>query len=203
MKGETSVGRVYPNQRRRDPQPLGRAGETALVALCAALLAVGLAALAGLGIACLVAGGGWVWPHGNNQALRLLGSLASGHPGRGLPPPVRARVPPPVAVYIGVAVAELALFVVIAAGSILFARYYRPGDARAGMATRAEAQQVLGAARLRTGRAVIRPDLHRPHRRGPHQEPGPGPRRCRPDAGGVVNEPTNHRWGGGREGNRT
>lgn len=156
---------IYPNQRRSDPQPLGRAGETALVALCAVLLAVSLAALTGLGLTCFVAGGGWVWPHGSNQAARVLGSLASGHPGQGLPAQLRARVPAPVAVYGGVAVAELALLVVVGAGWILFARYYRPGDARAGMATRGEAQQVLGTARLRAGRALIRPDLSRAHHR--------------------------------------
>ena len=100
---------VYPNQRRRDPQPLGRAGETALVAVCAVLLAVSLAALVGLGAACLVAGGGWVWPHGSTAITHTLGGLIAGHPGRGLPAVLARRVPGRVAVYSGVVVAELLL----------------------------------------------------------------------------------------------
>ena len=48
-------------------------------------------------------------------------------------------------------------------GGVLFWRYHRPADARRGMATRAEAEQVLGFSRLRSTKAIIRPDLHGPH----------------------------------------
>lgn len=151
---------VYPNQRRRDPQPLGRAGETALVVLSAVLLAVALAALAGLGAACLVAGGGWVWPHGSTAITHTLGGLIAGHPGRGLPAVLARRVPGRVAVYSCVVVAELLLAVLAVAGAVAFTRRHRPGDARAGMATRSEAAAVLGVGRLRGAMAIIRPDLY-------------------------------------------
>jgi hypothetical protein len=154
------VSSVYPNQRRRDPQPLGRAGETALVAVCAVLVAVSLAALVGLGGACVVAGGGWVWPHGSSTITHTLGGLLSGHPGRGLPAVLARRVPGRVAVYSGVAVAELLLAGLAGAGTVAFTRWHRPGDARGGMATRSEAAAVLGVGRVRDAMAVIRPDLY-------------------------------------------
>jgi hypothetical protein len=154
------VSSVYPNQRRRDPQPLGRAGETALVAVCAVLVAVSLAALAGLGAACVVAGGGWVWPHGGSTITHTLGGLLSGRPGRGLPAVLARRVPGRVAVYSGVVAAELLLAALAVAGGVAFTRWHRPGDARGGMATRAEAAAVLGVGRLRGAMAIIRPDLY-------------------------------------------
>ncbi len=71
-------------------------------------------------------------------------------------------MPGPVAVYSGVAVAELVMLMVASVGGALFWRYHRPGDARRGMATRGEAAQVLGRSRLRAAHAIIRPDLHGP-----------------------------------------
>ena len=94
--------------------------------------------------------------------IAALAGLLSGHPGRGLPPELAARLPGPIAVYSGVAVAELAMLTVAAVGGVLFWRYHRPGDARRGMATRGEAAQVLGRSRLRAARAIIRPDLYGP-----------------------------------------
>ncbi len=119
-------------QQRRDPQPIGRSGEVALVALAAVLMLLGFAALAGLGAAAALAGGGWVWPHGNDTIGSVLGGLLTGHPGRGLPPELAARVPGPVPVYSGVAVAELAMVVVATAGGVLFWRYHRPVTPAAG-----------------------------------------------------------------------
>ena len=157
-------------QQRRDPQPIGRSGEVALVALAAVLMLLGFAALAGLGAAAALAGGGWVWPHGTDTAGSVLGGLLTGHPGRGLPPELAARVPGPVPVYSVVAVAELAMVVVATAGGVLFWRSHRPCDARRGMATRSEAAQVLGRSRLRAARAIIRPDLNGPpHGRRQHR----------------------------------
>ena len=141
---------------------MARGGEVALVALAGVLMLLGMAALAGLGAAAALAGGGWVWPHGSDTIGAVLAGLLSGHPGRGLPPELAARVPGPVAVYSGVAGAELAMVVVATVGGVLFWRYRRPGDARRGMATRSEAAQVLGRSRLRAARAVIRPDLNSP-----------------------------------------
>lgn len=153
------MSNAYPG-RSRDPQPISRAGETALVALCAVLLGLSLAALTGLGLASLVAGRGWVWPHGSATVVHALGGLLAGHPGRGLPPGEAGRVAAPAVVYVAVTASELVLLAVTGLGWALFARWYRPGDARRGMATRAEAAAVLGTRRLRTARAILRPDLY-------------------------------------------
>lgn len=153
-----------PSRQGRDPQPLGRAGEVALVVLAGLLLAIGLAALVGLGTASWAVGGGWVWPRGSNTIGAVLGGLLTGHPGAGLTPELAARVPEPLAVYVGVAVAELLLAVVGTTAGVLGWRYRRPGDARRGMATRAEAAAVLGTGRLREARRILRPDLY-PSRR--------------------------------------
>ena len=149
-------------QQRRDPQPLARGGEVVLVAFAAVLLLLGMAALAGLGAAAALDGGGWVWPHGNDTMGAVLTGLPTGDAGRGLPPKLAARVPGMAAVYSGVAVAELVVLTVTGAGGVLFWRYHRPGDARRGMATRGEAAQVLGRSRLRAARGIVRPDLHGP-----------------------------------------
>ena len=156
-------------QQRRDPQPLGRGGEVALVALAGVPMLLGMAALAGLGAAAALAGGGWVWPHGSGTVGAVLAGLLTGHPGRGLPPELAARVPGPVAVYLGVALAELVTLTIATAGGVLFWRYHRPGDARCGMTTRSEAARVLGRSRLRAARAIIRPDLRGPAARAGRQ----------------------------------
>jgi hypothetical protein len=144
--------------RQRDPQPLNRQGEVALVALSGVVYAVTWVALGGLGLAAGLFGGGWFLPSGNDMVPVMVG-LLSGHPGQGLPPDLAARLPGTFAVYGCVAVVEVAAIAAAIVGGVLVARYRRPGDARRGMATRYEAAQVLGIGRLRSARAVIRPDL--------------------------------------------
>lgn len=153
---------TVPSQRRRDPQPLGRAWELATAAAGSALIFVALAALTGLGIASALFGGGWIWPHGTQTTIHVVDGLLHGHPGRSLSADQEQRVPAPVPVYVCVAVSELALLATAVLVGVLIARYRRPGDARAGMATRREAQQALGLSQLRTARAIIRPDRYGP-----------------------------------------
>ena len=149
--------------QRRDPQPMSRGGELALVIAAGALLLLALAALVGLGLASAVWGSGWVWPRGSDTIGAVLGGIMAGHPGAGLPGPLQAHVPGPAVVYSAVAGTELLTLTVTGTAGVLFWRYHRPGDARRGMATRAEAEQVLGLSRLRLSKAIIRPDLHGPH----------------------------------------
>ncbi len=146
--------------RRRDPQPIGRGWELAVVAAGGALIVVALAALGGLGVASALWGGGWVWPHGTETVTNVLGGLLSGHPGRGLPPDQLSQVAEAVPVYACVAAAELVLLIGALRTAVLAARYRPLGDARSGMATRREAEQALGLRQLRAGRAVIRPDRY-------------------------------------------
>jgi hypothetical protein len=149
--------------QRRDPQPMSRGGELALVMAAAALLLLALAALLGLGLASAVWGSGWVWPRGSDTIGAVLGGIMGGHPGAGLPRPLQAHVPGSAVVYGCIAGTELLMLTLAGTAGWLFWRYHRPGDARRGMATRAEAEQVLGLSRLRSTKAIIRPDLHGPH----------------------------------------
>ena len=67
-----------PQERYRDPQPLGRDAEIALVVFCGVLVVLSLAALTGLGVASALAGGGWVWPTGGDTIGQVLAGLLSG-----------------------------------------------------------------------------------------------------------------------------
>jgi hypothetical protein len=149
-----------PYQRRRDPQPLGQGWEVAVAVIGGMLLGAALAALAGLGAASLLFGGGWVWPHGIDTVGHVLGGLLAGNPGRGLPAAQTRLVAGAGAVYGCVAACELVLILVSILVGVLISRYRRPGDIRGGMATRREAAQVLGIARLRGAKEIIRPDLY-------------------------------------------
>ncbi|GAA4756506.1 hypothetical protein GCM10023328_45320 [Modestobacter marinus] len=151
--------------RRREPQPIGRGWELAVAAVGGGLIAVGLAAMTGFGLASALWGGGWVWPDGTDMASRVLGGLLSGDPGRGLSPDQLGKVAGPIPVYACVAAAELVLLTAAVITAVLGARYRRPSDARSGMATRGEAEEALGLRQLRAGRAVIRPDRY-PSRSG-------------------------------------
>lgn len=148
------------SRQRRDPYPWGRPHEIALVVLGGLLICAALAAAAGVGAAGALFGRGWVWPPDNDHLVRTLGGLLGGHPGQGLPPELAAKLPGPRTVYGCVALAETLLVAALVAAVIGVVRYRRPNDARSGIATRTEAEQVLGVSRLRSGRSVIRPDLY-------------------------------------------
>jgi type IV secretory pathway TraG/TraD family ATPase VirD4 len=139
---------------------MSRAGQLALLIGFAAVTLIGFGALVGLGLAGLVFGGGWVWPPTRAALNHTLGGLLAGHPGRGLPPSLARRIPGPHLAYLGVAVAELVVLVAAIGIGRVVARYVRPGDARGGMASRAEAAAALGVRPLRRAKAIIRPDLY-------------------------------------------
>ena len=149
-----------PYQRRRDPQPISHGWEVAVLAITSVLVVLALAAVAGLGLASALAGGGWVWPHGNNAIGHVVGGVLTGHPGRGLDVRQSRLAASPTFAYIGIAVCEIAAIGLSIVAGVLIARYRRPMDARSGMASRGEASQVLGLARLRSARTIIRPDRY-------------------------------------------
>ena len=147
--------------RERDPQPLNRQAEVAFVALAGVVLLLTWAAVAGQGVSAAIFGDGWVWPGGTGKVVPAVGELLSGHPGRGMTPALARQLPGQAAVYGCVGACEVLLIGALVWVGVLVARYRRPGDSRRGMATRYEAAQVLGLRRLRSARAVIRPDLGR------------------------------------------
>jgi hypothetical protein len=148
---------------RSNPAPLGQGWELPFIVISGVVIGAALTALAGMAAAAAVAGGGWVWPAGTQHMLRVLGGLASGHPGAGLSVAEAGRLPGPGWVYTGVAVAELMFLTLAGAAGMLAWRYRRPAS---GMATRAEAADALGVAQLASAKTIIRPDLYRA--RGKH-----------------------------------
>src|SRR3954454_15433723 len=97
-----------PYQRRRDPTGFTQGWEVAVCVIGLAVIGLALAALAGIGIAAAIFGGGWVWPHGIDAIGHTLCGLAGGHSGRGLPPHEAGRVAAPAPTYLCVATCETA-----------------------------------------------------------------------------------------------
>lgn len=143
-------------QRRRDPQPMTQGWEVAVLVVGLALIGLTLAALAGLGIAAALFGGGWVWPHGTNTIAGTLAGLLHGHPGLGLAPAQAARAAGGWPTYVCVGVCELMLIAASVAAGVAIARRTHND----GMATRRDAEQILGLGELRSARSIIRPDLY-------------------------------------------
>ncbi len=107
-------------------------------------------------------GHGWLWPP-SPRLFPALSGLLTGQVGVGVDAP--AGLPAPALVYALAVVLELALLAASVWAAVRFWSTVGPGR-RHGMATRADAETVLGAGRLRRVRKLIRPDLYgRPGRR--------------------------------------
>jgi len=139
---------------RRQPDPLPLTWEVpaglALTWLCLA----GAGLLAGQATAGLLTGRGWLWPD-SPHLLPAVGGLLTGHVGAG----VSATPPAPWLVYVLIGVCQLLLLAVSVWAAVRFWTNLGPGR-RYGMATRVEAETVLGVGRLRRVRKIIRPDLY-------------------------------------------
>ena len=144
---------------RADPTVTATGAQLTVFTLAGATLLLVVGALAGLAGAAALFGHGFVWPRADHVQPVLRG-LLTGHPGRGLPAGQAAKVPAAHQVYGCVAVAEALLLTAAGYTAAVWARNRRPGDARGGMATRAEATAVLGRRRLRQAAPLIRPDLY-------------------------------------------
>jgi hypothetical protein len=111
-------------------------------------------------------GAGWLrsrrfaWPRGTSSLGQCVSGLLSGHLGRGLSHDAAAQLASPALTYGLIAAAELLLLVGTGWAVLAWWRYLGPG-ALQGMATRSEAEAVLGLVSLRRKRAVIRPDRYR------------------------------------------
>lgn len=153
------------HQRRINPYPW--TWEPAVAAALGAVLVATLGVHLGRGLAVATAGYGWHWV-GTDQVFRSLPGILTGHSDAGLStltPGVQ-----PVALAAWIATVELALLVAATvAGKRLWERW---GSGRLlGMATRDEAEQVLGVTRLHHVRRIVRPDLY-PARRS-QRRPAP------------------------------
>lgn len=141
--------------RRTNPYPFSWEVPVAVALAVVLLLVVGIHA--GRAAANVTAGGGLGFPAREDLFASLAGVL-SGDAGAGLSPrPV--VVADAARLWLWVAVVELITVALLCwAGKALWGRW-GPGRVR-GMATRAEAQALLGRARLRRAAPIIRPDLY-------------------------------------------
>ena len=148
---------------RRQPDPLPLTWEVPTGIAAAWLCLAGMTLLLGQAAAGVITGGGWLWPD-SPRLLNALGGLLTGHTGIGLTGP--ADRTPSWLVYTLIAVAEVALLAVTIWAVARFWSTLGPGR-RYGLASRVEAEAVLGVGRLRRVRKIIRPDLYgSPGRRG-------------------------------------
>lgn len=141
--------------RRHNPYPL--TWEIPLGIACALVLVLVLGVHTGRALANLVAGAGLTFPPVAELFTSVV-SLIRGDAAAGLthPPPDLAG---PAALRAWVLATETVLILLSTAVGVLAWVRWGPGRIR-GMATRTEAEHLLGLTRLRQARAVVRPDLY-------------------------------------------
>lgn len=132
--------------RRQNPYPWS--WELPVGVVCAVLVVCVLGVHLGNGLAHLTSGHGWVWPDHSQLFLSVPAVLGASTP-LGLP-----------LVHAWVVVVELALAVGLGWASIMCWQRWGPSRVK-GVATREQAERILGRTRLRKAARIIRPDLHR------------------------------------------
>jgi hypothetical protein len=140
--------------RRTNPYPFTWEIPLALVVAVLFLLLMGVQI--GRSAANLLAGNGWVFV--DRPALfTSLPGIVSGHADAGLGP--LSRPPGPAVLWGSICAVEGIILVICAAGLKWGLGRWGPGRLH-GVATRAEAEALLGRTRLRKHAKVIRPDLY-------------------------------------------
>ena len=140
--------------RRTNPYPFTWEIPLALVVAVLFLLLMGVQL--GRSAANLLAGNGWVFV--DRPALfTSLPGIVSGHADAGLGP--LSRPPGPAVLWGSICAVEGIILVICAAGLKWGLGRWGPGRLH-GVATRAEAEALLGRTRLRKHAKVIRPDLY-------------------------------------------
>jgi hypothetical protein len=145
--------------RRHDPYPWTWEIPLGIVLVILMVLVCGVHL--GRGIANVWAGAGWVLPR-RVELFRSLPAVLRGDAAAGLAG-LNGSVASPSAVWMCVVVTELLLLAVGVWLSKLVLDRWGPGRLR-GMASRGEAERLLGVTRLRKVRSVVRPDLYRKNR---------------------------------------
>ena len=142
-------------QQSRRTTPYPYTWEIPLGAVLAVTLVLVGAAHAARSIALALAGAGWAWTS-QAQLFSALPGILAGDSRAGLGPGPAAS---PVLLYTCLVLVELLALVLIGWAVIAGMRQWGPARVR-GMATRAEADTLLGLQRLRKVAPVVRPDLH-------------------------------------------
>ena len=135
--------------RRHNPYPL--TWEIPVGVACGVLLVLAVGVHLGNGLAHVAAGRGWLWPHPSELFAGVPTVLAG------------AATTGPIGVRAWVVAVELVLVGVLGWAAIAGWRRWGPSRLK-GVATRDQAEDVLGLSRLRRVAPVVRPDLNRPRR---------------------------------------
>lgn len=148
--------------RRVDPYPWTWEVPTAVALALVFVLVVGVHV--GRAMANLLAGTGWLWPE-SSELFRSLWAVLAGDSSAGLSVSAGAATSFASAheTWLWVVLTELVLLIVSTMALLVVLRRWGPGRMR-GMATSAEAMQLLGARRLRRHRRIVRPDKYGPGR---------------------------------------
>jgi hypothetical protein len=147
--------------RRRNPYPY--TWEIPIGILTGWLLLAGIGIQLGRSLANATAGAGWAWPSGRALYTSLPAVLA-GDPTAGLALAGGAASLANLQAWL--IVTQLVILAGYTTALVWAGRRWGPGRMK-GMASPAEAEEVLGLTRLRRNATLIRPDLHPTTRRGP------------------------------------
>jgi len=143
-------------QQSRRTTPYPYTWEIPLTATITVVLTLVLAAHTARTLANVLAGAGWDFtPHA--ALFTALPDILGGNARAGLGPGPAAS---PALLYTSVVLVEVVTVMLIVWAVIAGMRQWGPARVR-GMATRAEADTLLGLGRLRKVAPVVRPDLHR------------------------------------------
>ena len=148
--------------RRHDPYPFTWEIPAAIIAGVLLVLVLGIHI--GRAAANLLAGAGWSWPN-REELFRSLPAILGGDGGAGLPRAFHGDAGQS-ALWTSISVCELLLLILLAWAFKIGLDRWGPHRVQ-GMATRAQAEQMLGRTRLRKASAVVRPDLYGKHRSRP------------------------------------
>jgi hypothetical protein len=142
--------------RRHDPYPW--TWELPLGVLTATLLLLTTGVHLARAIANLLVGGGWRFP-ARADLFTSVSDVLAGDASAGLPSTI-SPVASQDALTVSIGLTELAIVAIILLVLKCVLNWWGPSRMK-GMASRAEAEQLLGVTRLRRNSAIIRPDLYR------------------------------------------
>jgi hypothetical protein len=148
--------------RRHDPHPFTWEIPAAIIA--AVLLVLVLGVHIGRAAANLLAGAGWGWP-ARDELFRSLPGILGGDGAAGLPRALHGGAGQG-ALWTSIGACELLLLTLLGWAFKIGLDRWGPHRVQ-GMATRAQAEQMLGLPRLRKASAVVRPDLYGKQRSRP------------------------------------
>jgi hypothetical protein len=148
--------------RRHDPYPFTWEIPAAIIAGVVLVLVLGIHI--GRAAANLLVGAGWTWPNWE-ELFRSLPAILGGDGAAGLSRAFHGGAGQS-ALWTSISVCELFLLILLGWAFKIGLDRWGPHRVQ-GMATRAQAEQMLGRTRLRKASAVVRPDLYGKQRNRP------------------------------------